>query len=145
MTEVRPTQAWNCRGFTPSICFISTAPKEPITAEATTNSRPADMCSPSGFHMTRTTPARVMAVPAIRRASSRSPSRNQDRTAVTGTPSWLTMATAEGLAVFRAKKTRAKVPQPMQRPTRIIRQRGRGTLRSQGQTTASTTAKRRAA
>ena len=26
-TEAKPTQAWNCNGFTPSICFIITRPK----------------------------------------------------------------------------------------------------------------------
>ena len=64
---------------------------------------------------------------------------------VRGTPIWLTIATAEGLEVFRAMKTREKVPPPIIMPTVTIFQRGLGMLRSHGKTAISTTAKRMAA
>ncbi len=140
-----PTAAWNCRGFTPSICFISTAPRELHAEAATTNSRPAEALNPCGSHITSRAPARVRAIPTSRRPLSCSPRMNNDSTVVMGTPSWLTMDTADGLAVFRAMNTREKVPPPIRSPTSISFQRGRGRFLSQGNTAITTTANRMAA
>jgi hypothetical protein len=84
-------------------------------------------------------------MPIPRRPSIRSPSIRKDRKVVMGTMTWLTMATDEGLAVFKAMKMKAKEPAPISRATAISRQNGWGTGRSQGKTASATTANRTAA
>ena len=84
-------------------------------------------------------------MPVNRRRLSRSRRMRKDSTVVIGTMSWLTIATEDGLAVFSARKTKAKDPAPMHKATRISRQNGLGTGRSQGKTAMATIAKRTAA
>ena len=77
-TDAIPTQAWNCSGFTPGR-FISTAASEPAKAEAAMNKSPPDRTTPSGSHITRTTPRNVAAMPIQRFRSGISPRIAMDR------------------------------------------------------------------
>ena len=143
--EASPTQAWNCNGLTPSICFISTEPSEPSTTETSTKARPPVRVKPCGSHITARAPIRVRLMPSKRRRFSLSPSSMKDRKVVVGTISWLTIAADEGLAVFSAMNMNANEPAPMHTAISSRRHRGRGGLRSQGNTAAATMMKRTAA
>ncbi len=143
--EASPTQAWNCSGFTPSICFISTAPSEPVPTDASTSSRPAEMLTPCGSHITAKAPVSVRPMPSSRRRLSRSPRIRKDRNVVVGTISWLTMAADDGLTVRSAMNMKANEPAPMHTAISSRRQSGRGGFLSQGNTASATMPNRTAA